>query len=282
NTAFTENTYSHTTIGFWEDVVDMPNQYEYSLQFFDRWYRPEYCTIIVVGDVTQENVDALAKEYFGEWEHGSYTQEVPVEPEQTETRYAHVQEQNFPPILSLNYKGPSFSVNDLDMAALDVISTLAFSERSSIYKELVQEKRIVRQLSAGGLNTVDPNLWSVDAVLVNKEDLTLVKNEIMKVLEDLKTKPVDSAALAETKSNLKYSFAMNLDNPDDIANNLAHFTYVTGDPANINPAYANYEKVTPEVIMEVANRFLINNHLTVATISPDDKVEVIEDLNLDR
>lgn len=282
NTAFTDHTYSHTTIGFWEDVVDMPNQYEYSLQFFDRWYRPEYCTIIVVGDVTQEKVNTLAKEYFGEWKPGTYTQQVPVEPEQTETRYAHIQEENFPPVLSLNYKGPAYSVNDLDMAALDVIGTLAFSERSPIYKKLVEEERVVRQLSAGGYNTVDPGLWSVDAVLVNKEDLTKVKNEVMDVLNKLKTEPVDSLTLAQTKSHLKYGYAMTLDNPDAIANSLSWFTWLTGNPADVNPGYANYDKVTPEVIMEVANRFLVDDKLTVATISPDEEVEVIEELNFDR
>ena len=59
NTAFDKHTYKHTTMGFFDDIVDMPNQYKYSLTFFDRYYRPEYCTIIVVGDVTPEQVKDL-------------------------------------------------------------------------------------------------------------------------------------------------------------------------------------------------------------------------------
>ena len=51
NTAYTTHTYKHTTIGFLADIEDMPNQYAYSKVFFDRWYRPENCTIIVAGDV---------------------------------------------------------------------------------------------------------------------------------------------------------------------------------------------------------------------------------------
>jgi zinc protease len=34
NTAFDVHTYKHTTMGFFEDIVDMPNQYEYSRTFF--------------------------------------------------------------------------------------------------------------------------------------------------------------------------------------------------------------------------------------------------------
>src|SRR5262249_15885232 len=52
-TAFMKHTYAHTTMGYLRDVQDMPNQYDYSLQFYNRFYRPEYTTIILAGDVTR-------------------------------------------------------------------------------------------------------------------------------------------------------------------------------------------------------------------------------------
>src|SRR6266487_7050468 len=33
-TAFTTHTYAHTTMGFLEDIQDMPNQYDYSIEFY--------------------------------------------------------------------------------------------------------------------------------------------------------------------------------------------------------------------------------------------------------
>src|SRR5262245_63988921 len=53
-TAFTKHTYTHTTMGFLKDIQDMPNQYNYSRQFYDRFYRPEYTTIVLVGDVSRD------------------------------------------------------------------------------------------------------------------------------------------------------------------------------------------------------------------------------------
>ena len=41
-TAFKTHTYAHTTMGVLKDVQDMPNQYAYSLEFYKRFYRPEY------------------------------------------------------------------------------------------------------------------------------------------------------------------------------------------------------------------------------------------------
>src|SRR5206468_4842701 len=53
-TAFKKHTYAHTTMGYLKDIQDMPNQYAYSRQFYDRFYRPEYTTILLVGDLTRD------------------------------------------------------------------------------------------------------------------------------------------------------------------------------------------------------------------------------------
>ena len=49
--AFMFHPYKHTTIGLLADIQDMPNHYDYSLQFYDRYYRPNNSIIVVVGDV---------------------------------------------------------------------------------------------------------------------------------------------------------------------------------------------------------------------------------------
>src|SRR3989441_11952795 len=88
--AFTSHTYKHTTMGFLKDIQDMPNQYNYSLQFYNRFYRPEYATIVLAGDVTREQALGLAKKYFGEWKHGNYMPNIPAEPSQAGPRTATV------------------------------------------------------------------------------------------------------------------------------------------------------------------------------------------------
>jgi zinc protease len=118
---------------------------------------------------------------------------------------------------------------------------------------------------------VDPGLWSVDAVLVKPEDMTEVKNEIEGVLNKLKTQPIDATELEQAKSHIKYQFAMGIDSPDAIANSLAGYIWLTGDPESVNKAYANYEKITAEDIMDVAKRYFVDKHLTVSTISADEE-----------
>lgn len=269
-TAFTQHTYGHTTIGFFEDIVDMPNQYDYSLQFFDRFYRPEHSTILVVGDVTPEKVNALAEKYFGAWKQGNYATQVTPEPPQTETRYVHIQVPNFPPYLGLSFKAPAFSDTSIDMPALDVLSSVLFSEKSALYKKLVLEERKVRILSAGAPDSRDPYLFEIDASVVDPADLQYVKDEIMRTVERAKKEPVDPEDLQKSISHLKYSFAMRIDNPDAIAGAVSNYIWITGDPESLNRTYANYEKVTPEDLMRVASKYLVPTGMTVSTISPDE------------
>ena len=269
-TAFTTHTYSHTTMGYFKDIVDMPNQYEYSKLFFDRYYRPEYNTVLVVGDVTPKEVNALAEKYFRKWQRGSYESVVPVEPEQTETRYVHLQNGSIPAYFSMSFKGPAFSDSKIDMPALDVLASIVFSNTSELYKKLVIEEQKVRSISGGAYDTRDPGLFTIQVSMVNKEDMPYVLEEIEKAIANVKTKDVDAALLERTKSNIKYTYAMGIDTPGAIARSLSHYIQLTGDPESVNRLYSLYDKVTVEDIKMVANKYLNLEHLTIATISDDE------------
>lgn len=265
--AFNEHTYGHTTMGYWEDVVDMPNQYKYSLQFFDRFYRPEYATILVVGDVNFDEVYSLANTYFGAWKKGDFESDIPVEPKQKEVRYAHVQMDGFPPFLELNYKSPAYNDTSMEVAALDIISTILFSERSELYKKLVLNEQKVRSLNGGFLFTRDPYLYSISSSVVDEAEMAYVKSEIDKAIEKIKTEPIDEDLLAQTKSKLKYSAIMGMDSPSAIADDLAFFIWVSDDAESLNRMYAAYDKVSAEGLMQAANNCFIPSQLTISTIS---------------
>jgi zinc protease len=272
--AFVSHTYKHTTMGFFKDIVDMPNQYEFSKVFFKRFYRPEYTTILVVGDVSPEQVNALSEKYFGKWERGNYTADVPTEPVQKETRYAHVQKANFPPQLGLNFKGPAFIDGNKEVVALDLLVSMLFSEKSALYKKLVINEQKARSLNGSFLYTRDPYLIQFSASLTDAKDLQYIKDEMMGALEKAKTSSFSESEIMEAKSRLKYSFAMGLDSPTNIAENLSFYIWVTGNPESINQTYALYDQVTGTDMMEAAKKYFNTTSLTITTISPDENSTV--------
>jgi len=269
-TAFDTSTYKHTTMGFFEDIKAMPDRYNYSLTFFNRYYRPEYSTIVVVGDVNQDEVNWLAEKYFGKWEKGDYTAKIPVEPEQKEKREVHLQDGSIPPYMSLNYKGPAFNDEKIDLAAIDIMNTILFSQNSELYKKLVLDEQKLRFIGGGAMDTRDPYLISIQASFKSKDDFQYVRGQITSAINDIKQNGVDEVLLEETKSHLKYSFVMGIDNPSAIANSLSHYIYLTGDPESLNKTYALYDEVTVEDIEMVAKKYYVENALTIATISSDE------------
>ncbi|RYU82137.1 M16 family metallopeptidase [Hymenobacter persicinus] len=267
--AFDKHTYEHTTMGFFKDIVDMPNQYQYSLSFFDRFYRPEYTTLLVVGDVKSEQVNKLAEQYFSMWQRGSYQPSITAEPAQTAPRAVHIQNANFPPLLSLSYRGPAYTDQNRELPALDVLTTMLFAENSPLYEKLVVKEHKVRFVGGSPNYTRDPYLLSVRASVVKAEDMPYVRDEITKALNQLKTTPVDAKRLADTKSALKYGFLMGLDSSDQIANALAQYIWLTGDPQSLNRLYSLYDQVTPADIQAVAQKYFVPEHLTIGTIGPN-------------
>jgi len=269
-TAFDKHTYKHTTMGFFKDVVDMPNQYDYSLQFYDRFYRPEYTTIIVVGDVKQADVNAYAQKYFGAWKRGSYVPAIETEPAQTATRYVHIKQDNYPPLVRLNFKGPAFSTSSTELPALNLLNMMLFAESGDLYQKLVVKEQKLRTLGGFAGSSRDPNLIMINASLRKAEDLQYVKDQLLQALEGAKTTPVDLKKLADSKSRIKYSIAMNMDSPDAIANTLAQAVWLTGDPEALNKFYALYQDVTAQDIMNASTKYFKPEGLTVATIGPSE------------
>src|SRR5687767_13025635 len=266
--AFSKHTYAHTTMGFIKDIEDMPNQYEYSKEFFKRWYRPEYTTIIVAGDVSAEQVIPLVEKHWGKWERGTYKVNIPQEPPGTAPKYTHVNWTSPTlPYLAVSFRNPAFSETTNDNAALDFVATLWFGPTSDIYKKLVQREQKVDGFSAGNSSNADPELFTIFARVKKPEDVPYVRDEILKTIAQAKASLVSATQLAETKSNARYSFVRSLDNTDRIASTLARFVRYNRSYNTINRAYALYDALTPEDLRRAARKYFVDNNMVLATAS---------------
>lgn len=268
DTAFDHHTYKHTTMGFLKDIQDMPNQYDYSLRFFDRYYRPEYTTIVVVGDVKPKAVRAMVDKHWGAWKRGSFKPQIPAETAQEAPRTNHV---DWPsptlPILAIAYKAPAYNDTAKDTAALEAISFLAFSPTSDLYRKLVINEQKVDQLGADNPYNVDPALFEITARVKKAEDVNYVRGQILATIQELRDKPVDAARLDAVRKHLRYSLAQRMDNSDTIAGILASYVALRNTPATIDGLYAQLAQLTPEDIQNAAARYLTDNGRTEVTLT---------------
>jgi zinc protease len=267
-TAFRNHTYSHTTMGYLEDIKDYPNQYEYAWQFFNRFYRPENTTIVVVGDVKQPEVLAMVKKYWSDWKPGDYKQQIPVEPAQKEARSKHVEwtSQTLPHVV-VGYRAPAFSETEKDKAALDLLSAVAFGENSDLYQKLVLQEQKAVWVSPDFGNNVDPELFAVWSQVKNEQDLNYVRDEIVKTYQRFTKELIPQKQLDQTRSRLRYGFAMSMNSSDAIASTLAQFLSFRRSPETIDKVFSLYDSITPEDIRFYAEKYFRENNQTIITLA---------------
>jgi zinc protease len=267
-TAFGTHTYSHTTMGYVEDIKDYPNQYDYSQQFFSRFYRPENATIVVVGDINEADVLAKIKQYYGDWKRGDYKQTIPKEPEQKEARSKHIDwaSQTLPYVM-VAYRAPAFSENEKDKAALDLLSAVAFGDNSDLYQKLVLQEQKVTFVGADNENHVDPELFTVTAQVKDRKDLNAVRDEIIQTYKRFATEKISQKQLDETRSRNRYAFAMAMNSNDAIAGTLAAFISLRRSPDTIDKVFALYDSITPEDIRAAAAKYFKDTNQTVITLA---------------
>ncbi|HSE63589.1 MAG TPA: pitrilysin family protein [Thermoanaerobaculia bacterium] len=277
--AFTTHTYKHTTMGFLKDIEDMPNQFEYSKTFFDRWYRPEYTTVIVAGDVDRERTVALVEKYWGDWKPGRYKVDIPKEPEPKAAVYAHVP---WPsptlPWVTVAFHGPAFSESQKDFAAVDMLMDLSFGETSDLYKRLVVTEQKVDGLFTDNPGNVDPSLTGVYARLKKMDDALSVRDEILRTFAQARTAPVDAKRLADAKSNARYGLVRSLDNTERIAATLARFVRYRRSYDTLNSLFRVYQSLTPDDLLAAARRYFTDNRLVVTTLSKDPMPAAVQTL----
>jgi zinc protease len=267
DTAFDRHTYKHTPMGFLKDIQDMPNQYEYSLKFFDRYYRPEYTTIVVVGDIQPKAVRAMVDKYWGGWKRGSYKPDIPVEPEQNGPRTAHL---DWPsptlPIVAVAFKGPAYNDSTKVTAALDALAYLAFSSTSDLYQKLVVREQKADAISGRSPKSVDPSLFQITARVKKAEDLDYVRDQILDTVKVFQEKPVDPARLDTVRKRLRYQVALSMDNSDTIAEILSHYVALQRTPETMNALFDRYAKLTPQDV-QAAAKLLVEKGRTIVTLT---------------
>jgi zinc protease len=267
-TAFKKHTYAHTTMGFIKDIEDMPNQYDYSWQFYNRYYRPEYTTVVIVGDVTRENALQMTKKYFGSWERGNYLPQIPAEPPQDAPRTAHV---DWPtqtlPYVVVAFRGPAFSDENKDKAALDLLTAIAFGENSDLYQRLVLKEQKVDSISPNFDDQVDPELFAIFARVKEQKDVDYVRDQILATFKRFTQEQIPQAKLDATRSRLRYSVALQMNSSSAIADTLAPYIALRRTPETMNKLFALYDQLTPEDIRAAAARYFVEPNRTIVTLA---------------
>jgi zinc protease len=266
-TAYTAHPHQWPVVGW---MVDIENWKMEDLQrHFAMGYSPSNATMVVVGDVTFDEIVAISQKYLEPIP--SHDPPPPVttkEPEQLGERRVEVRKFAQLPVLMLGYHVPE--TRHPDFYAVEVLEKILFSGQSSrLYQRLVDRDQLSLFVNGGWQLSFDPTLFTINTQPKAGVDPAKVEQAIYEELERLKSEPVADNELQKAKNILLADFYRAMKTINGKANTLGSYEVFFGDYRKLFTAAEEYAKVTPEDVQRVAGQYFGSKNRTVATLVPE-------------
>lgn len=278
--AFPNHSYGHTTIGYLEDIKDMPNEYQAALDFYNNYYRPNNVVLIVAGDVKAAEIFQLAEQLYGDWQPQA-PPEIPDPGPVGGPKSKHVEwEADVPPRIFHAYRVPAFRSGSVETAVGQLLPQLLASETAPLFQKLRYQKKSASELELekAQYESFDDRLVILSARLFKeqyeskgKAYLDEVIADMEAALEELKnfSRQKDAARiLDEYKSKYRYDLLASLDSPANIAETLAWYYRFDRDPAALDKLVASVEKLTPRDVEAYARKYFVPANRVTVTMAP--------------
>ncbi|MDZ4734931.1 MAG: pitrilysin family protein [Rhodospirillaceae bacterium] len=178
--------------------------------FYDRWYAPNNAILVVSGDVTPDQIRAMAEKHYGPIPSGDVPERVRLEePNQTAPRRVVLASADVEqPSWSRLYLAPSYHAGATEHAyALQVLAEIIGEDSTSrLYRDLVIDRKIAAFAGAGySPSTFDLGIFSFYVVPMPDADMTTIEAAIDASIADLLDTGVTDAEVAQAIHRLQAS-----------------------------------------------------------------------------
>jgi zinc protease len=238
---------------------------------FKMGYAPNNCVMVVVGDVTDDQVMALAKKYIEPIPSQPPPPAIRTkEPAQLGERRVTIRKSAQLPIQLVAYHVPE--AKDPDSTVLEVIDAILSSGQSSrLYKRMVDQDQIVLNVNSYGQESLDPGLFLFSMTPRSGVDVAKTEAVLFEEIEKLRTDRVKEEELVKAKNQLLSSHYRSLKTIAGRANLLGTYEVFYGDYNKLYTAEQDINKVTAADIQRVASKYFVATNRTVATLIPEVK-----------
>jgi zinc protease len=270
-TAFTRHTYAHTVIGYLKDIENMPSGYQYSREFFRRYYTPDDAIIFIAGDFDKASTLRAIEQAYGSWKGKADAVKVPAEPKQQKSKRAQVNwDKPTLPRLWIAWHTPGAS--DIRSAAVqNLLNAYLFGPTSPLYQNLVLGKQLVDSMEPTYSDHRDPNLFGVLLRVKDPKNLKAVEHAILLEIKSLAGGKLDAKRFEAVRSNLRYSNIMGLDTANAAAVSEAVNAALTGDVNYLNKEFEALAQLQPKDLQAFAKSHFMDLNRTTVTLTSTSK-----------
>ena len=268
-TAFIAHPYQWPVVGWMSDIEHWTM--EDLKHHFEMGYAPNNATMVVVGDVTSDEIFQLCEKYIDPIPtHAPPPPVTTVEPEQLGERRLVVHKPAELPLLMIGYHVPQ--TNNPDFYALNILRTVLFQgESSRMYQRLVDKDQIALDVSSYVESAFDPTLAIVVAQPKQGVDPAACEKAIYEELDKAKAALISDQELEKAKNIRLVEFYHQMRTINGRANTIGTYEIYFGDYTKLFDAAKNYSAVTKEDVQRVAQKYFGANNRTVATLVPENE-----------
>ncbi len=267
-TAYVAHPYQYPVIGWPSDIENWSQ--EDLEQFFRTYYAPNNLTMVIVGDVTPEQIFLLANDHLSPLARQHPPPAITtVEPEQEGMRRVVIETPTQTPLLHVAFHaGATADPETLHMDLL--LAILTDGDASRLHRLFVEEQQIA--LEVGGMQTdgFDPGLAYFFLALPPGGDLAAAEAALLDELERVTQEGVTAEELEKARNLRLASFWRGLQTIGGKASALGNFEVFTGDYENLFAIPEKLTAVTPADLQAVARKVFREENMTVGILRAPD------------
>ena len=273
--AYPASGYHTPTIGWMADLDRMSVQE--LRHWYETWYTPNNAALVVVGDVTPDEVKTLAQRYFGPIPKRDLpSAKIPLELAEPGERQITLHVQTQLPSLMLGFNVPSLATTDdkRSVHALRLISALLDGGYSArIPSQLERGEEVV----SGGSSNYDAytrgdSLFMLTATPNTQKQKTLAQADagLWRLLEQLKTTPPTAEELERVRAQVIAGLVYERDSITSQATAIGQLETVGLSWRLMDTELAELQSVTPDDIQKAARTYFTRERLSVAHVLPEE------------
>ncbi|RZF61655.1 M16 family metallopeptidase [Sphingobacterium corticibacterium] len=253
--AYKEHPYRWATIGKELRHIEEATMVDVKAFFF-KHYVPSNAIMVVAGDVTFNQVKALAEKWFADIPmRPKPVRKLPAEPKQLAPRREEVHADVPVNSIYIAFHGPGRTHPDYPI--MDLLSDiLSRGSSSRLYRALVKDQPLFSEVNAYVCGSIDPNLMVVEGKPLPHIDMAEAETLLWNQLDILKTELMNEAELQKVKNKIESTMVFAELSILDKAMNLAFFE-VLGNADWYNQEVDRYLAITPAAIQRMAQEIFI-------------------------
>lgn len=270
--AYIAHPYGRPVVGWMDDLENMT--VEDARDWYHAWYAPNNAILVVVGDVDPQAVYALAKRHFGRIKARPLPVRKPQnEPVQKGERRIVVKAPAELPYVLMGFRTPVLvdAEHDWEPYALELLAGVLDGNASArLNQQLVRERALAVNVGASYDLTQrgKQGLFLLEGTPSQGKTVAELESALQAALDEIKQNGVTAEELQRVKAQVIAADVYQRDSMFYQAMQIGQLETM-GYSWKMQQQYPQrLDAITPEQVRQVAQKYLNNDQLTVATLDP--------------